>query len=72
MLGPQLQLRVFAMAVVTLALAWVLTPWLGFMAFLYVPALVIGVHLGLVAVWTIEDWLRELREGRQSRGGGVR
>lgn len=72
MLGPQLQLRVFAMAVVTLALAWVLTPCLGMMAFLYVPALAIGVFLGLVAVWTIEDWLRELREGRQSRGGGAR
>lgn len=72
MVGPEIQMRVFAMAVVTVVLAWVLTPWLGLEAFLYVPAMVICVGLGLVAVWTIEDWLRELREGRRSRDGGAR
>ena len=72
MLGPQTQLRVFALAVVTLVLAWVLTPWLGAMAFLYVPSFVFCGLSVLVAVWTIEEWLRELREGRRSRGGGAR
>jgi len=66
MLGPQLQLRSLATFVVTLVLAWVLTPWLGMEAFLYVPLFVFFVFAGLVAVWTMDEWLRELLAERRN------
>lgn len=66
MLGPQLQLRSLATFVVTLVLAWVLTPWLGMESFLYVPLFVFFVSTGLVAVWTIDEWLRELLTERRN------
>lgn len=72
MLGPEFHQRAFAMCVFIIVLSWVLTPWLGLMAFLYVPLFVFFVVVGLFAVWTIDEWLRELSEGRESRRGGVR
>lgn len=63
----------FITALVTLfVLGWLLVPWLGLMAFLSVPAFVFCILAGLLAASTIEDWLRELREGRHSHGGGFR
>ncbi len=72
MVGPNYQQWFITAVLALFVLRWLLTPWLGFMAFLYVPMFVFFVSAGLVAVTTIEGWLRELREGRHSRDGGVR
>ena len=72
MRSPDYQQWSITALVILLVLGWLLVPWLGLMAFLCVPAFVFCVLAGLLAVSTIEEWLRELREGRRSHGGGSR
>lgn len=72
MVGPNYQQWFITAFFAWFVFGWLLTPWLGFMAFLYVPLFVFFVSAGLVAVTTIEGWLRELREGRRLRDGGAK
>lgn len=72
MLGPAYERWVITACVVWFVLGWVLTPWLGLLAFAYVLVFAFCVGAGLVAVWTIEEWLQSVRRGRVARRGGVR
>lgn len=72
MVGPDYQQWSITAFFIWFVLGWLLVPWLGLVAFLYVPLFVFLVVAGLFAVWTIDEWLRELSEGRESRRGGAR
>ncbi len=66
MVGPDYQQWSITAFFTWFVLGWLLTPWLGFMAFLYVPLFVFFVFAGLVAVWTMDEWLRELLAERRN------
>ena len=72
MLGPDRQQWSITAFFVWFVLGWVMTPWLGLLAFAYVLVFAFCVGAGLVAVWTIEAWLQSVRRGRVARRGGVR